>query len=128
MLLRFVNRRFCREALGTSATLYTVCSHCDIAGITRGIGLSTSPFRRCSFTPHPPIRLRTQLLCVRKLYNPTMGFVALLARRSAAVSHSGHRGGTVRTGSVIKMPVGLALPFGSADHWVGEVPCPGPGA
>jgi hypothetical protein len=74
MLLRFVNRRFCREALGTSATLYTVCSHCDIAGITRGIGLSTSPFRRCSFTPHPPIRLRTQLLCVRKLYNPTIGF------------------------------------------------------
>ncbi len=60
MLLRFVNRRFCREALGTSATLYTVCSHCDIAGITRGIGLSTSPFRRCSFTPHPPIRLRTK--------------------------------------------------------------------
>jgi hypothetical protein len=36
MLLRFVNRRFCREALGVSATLYTVCSHCDIAGITRG--------------------------------------------------------------------------------------------
>ena len=61
MLLRFVNRRFCREALGASATLYTVCSHCDIAGITRGIGLSTSPFRRCSFTPHPPIRLRTKL-------------------------------------------------------------------
>jgi hypothetical protein len=81
-----------------------------------------------AFTPHPPIRLRTQLLCVRKLYNPTMGFVALFARRSAAVSHSGHGGGTVRTGSVIKMPVGLALPFGSADHWVGEVPCPGPGA
>jgi hypothetical protein len=36
MLLRFVNRRFCREALGTSAVLCTVCSHCDIANITKG--------------------------------------------------------------------------------------------
>ena len=33
MLLRFVNRRFCREALGTSVALYAVCSHCDSAGI-----------------------------------------------------------------------------------------------
>ena len=34
----------------------------------------------------------------------------------------------VDRGSVIKMPVGFARPFRSADHWVGEVPCPGPGA
>ena len=67
---------------------------------------------------------RTQRLCVRKLYKPT-GRVSsrLVARRSAAVSRwtLGHIGGTVRThtdchtltgGSVIWMPVGLALPLG----------------
>ena len=63
--------RFCGEALGTSAALCTVCSHRTIA-LYEG-GLSTSPFRRCSFTPHPPIRLRTQRLCVRKLYKPGGG-------------------------------------------------------
>ena len=89
MLLRFVNRRFCREALGASAALYAVCSHCDIAGITRGIGLSTSSFRRCSFTPHPPIRLRTQLLCVQSCISPLIGFRRAFARRSAAVSRAG---------------------------------------
>ena len=65
-----------------------------------------------------------QRLCVRKLYKP-QGRVSsrLVARRSAAVQRwtLGHIGGTVRThtdchtltgGSVIWMPVGLALPLG----------------
>ena len=69
-------------------------------------------------------KFAVQRLCVRKLYKPT-GRVSsrLVARRFAAVSSwmLGHIGGTVRThtdchtltgGSVIWMPVGLALPLG----------------
>ena len=122
------------EALGTSAALCIVCPHCAIALLRRG--LSTSPFRRCSFTPHPPIRLRTQRLCVRKLYKPT-GRVSsrLVARRSAAVSHwtLGHTGGTARTHTVtLTGGIGhldarrISTPSrGSADHWVVSDPCPG---
>ena len=129
LLLRFVNSS-CGGALGTSAALFTVCVHTVSSPYyyEGEVGLSTSLFRRCSFTPHPPIRLRTQRLCVRSCISQLIGFRRAVARRSGAVSHTGtHRWyGTYSVmGSVIYMPVGLARPFGSADHWVLSDPCPG---
>ena len=64
--LGFVGRR------SVLAPLCVLCVHTVPSPYYEG-GLSTSPFRRCSFTPHPPIRLRTQRLCVRKLYKPGGG-------------------------------------------------------
>jgi len=54
------------------APLCAPCVHTVTLPILRkgDIGLSTSPFRRCSFTPHPPIRLRTRMYLNLKLNCP----------------------------------------------------------